>query len=55
MVNTGQKDWEITQLHHYNEISFRQANITLDPFSDKTEAENSAILDKIEETKKDLR
>ena len=55
MINTGQKDWEITQFHHYNEISFRKANITLDPFTDKTEAENSVIQDKIENTKNDLR
>ena len=40
MVNTGLEDWKITQFHHYDEPSFLQANITLDPFSDKTEADN---------------
>ena len=45
MINTGQKDWEITQLHDYNEETFLQANITLDPFTEKNEADNQKILD----------
>ena len=54
MVNTGSEDWKITQIHHYNEPSFLRANITLDPFSDKTDAENQVILDQLKENKDTL-